>query len=206
MADVIFEAPQSSFRRFVDLGDGTHAERVEARPPSKFITDGDGDYARIRVDAGQTGFFAGREGYTFHKFSILSGASQVIKVVSSVDSILQMFGANLNLASLDIELVSGGTEGGSFSTPLPVLRTNQMSTASDYALTTTMAVGGTHTGGTTLNILQLRAGSPATQAMEQTASNDLPYGFPAGIYYIKLINVDGATADGVFRARWEERP
>jgi hypothetical protein len=29
---------------------------------------------------------------------------------------------------------------------------------------------------------------------------------PAGTYYIRIINSDGATASGIFRARWEERP
>lgn len=30
--------------------------------------------------------------------------------------------------------------------------------------------------------------------------------FEPGTYYIRLINNDGATATGIFRARWEEQP
>lgn len=69
-----------------------------------------------------------------------------------------------------------------------------------------MAVGGTHTGGTLLNVLQLRAGAPVTQAQEFVVNSENPAGFAPGTYYIHLKNVDGATATGVFRARWEERP
>lgn len=194
------------YRRLIDMQDDTHAEQVLAHPPVALLTDENGPYARLRVDTGQTGFFAGREAYTFYKYSIPTATSQVIKIVSSMDTILQMFGANLNAAALDIELVMGGTEGGTFGTALPILKTNTMSTASAYTPSTTMAIGGTHTGGTVVNVLQLIAGSPANQAVEQTATNDLPFGFPAGTYYIRLINTDGATATGVFRARWEERP
>jgi hypothetical protein len=45
----------------IDRNDGAFAERVEAYPPTKLMTDNDGDYARLRVDVWQTGFFAGRE-------------------------------------------------------------------------------------------------------------------------------------------------
>lgn len=190
----------------VDRQDGTYAERVEAYPPAKLMTDGDGDYARIRVDTGQTGFFAGREASTFLKFDIPTGTTQVIKVVAPTDTIVQIFGASLILAALEIELVQGGTEGGTFSASLPILKTNQMSTASNYTPQVTMTTGGTHTGGTVLNVIQLLAGTPANQATEQAATNELPLGFPAGTYYIRLVNTDGGNAQGIFRARWEERP
>jgi hypothetical protein len=39
-----------------------------------------------------------------------------------------------------------------------------------------------------------------------TASQENPVGFPVGTYYIRITNTDGATASGIFRARWEERP
>lgn len=205
MSNIIWRYWQDKAKLLIDRLDGTYAERVEAYPPIKLLTDNDGNYARLRVDVGQTGFFAGRECYTFYKFSIETASSVVIKVVSTQDTILQTFGANLNVAALDIELMQGGTEGGTFSNALPILRTNEMSVAPAYTPTTTMATGGTHTGGTMLNVLQLRSGTPANQAIEQVASNELPFGFPAGTYYIRLVNVDGATATGVFRARWEER-
>lgn len=190
----------------VDMNDGTYAERVEAYPTKKLLTDGDGDYARLRVDVGQTGFFAGREAYTFHEFSIPTGQSQVIKVVSLTDTIVQRFSVELDLASIRVELVVGGTEGGTFSTNLPIIKSNTMTTASAYVPQVTMAYGGTHTGGTVVDVLTAISGDKIQKSTAATATEDLPVGFTAGTYYIRLSNTDGATASGIFRARWEERP
>ena len=196
---------QNLFKLLVDRGDGTHAERVEAYPPTKLMTDGDGDYARMRVDVGQTGFFAGREARTFYEFSIPSGTEQVIKVVSQSDTIVQVFAVELELAEIRVELVVGGTEGGTFNTPLPIFKTNTMSTASTYTPQVTMNLGGTHTGGTVVDLLTAVSGPNPNKSVASSASENLPQGFSAGTFYIRLINTDGATASGIFRARWEER-
>lgn len=206
MADIKWRFWQDITKRLVDRSDGTWAERVEAYPPAKLMTDGDGAYARIRVDTGQTGFFAGREAYTFHKFTIPTGTTRVIKVVAPINTIVQTFGSTLSLASLRIELVVGGTESGTFGTSLPIFKTNGMSSQSGYTPQITMAYGGTHTGGTIVDMLELNAGTPAVQATELSVNESLPLDFPAGTYYIRLINTDGADAIGIFRARWEERP
>lgn len=206
MADKLFKGPFNEDMKLIDMQDGTFAERVEAHPPIKLLTDENGEFARLRVDVGQTGFFAGREARTFYAFSIPTSSSTVIKVVSLTDTILQQFAASLDAAALQIELVVGGTEGGTFDVPLPIIKTNTMSTASSYTPQVTMTAGGTHTGGTIVDILRLKAGSPLPQAVEVTASEDLPNGFAAGTFYIRLVNIDGETATGVFRARWEERP
>ena len=194
------------FQLMTDRGDGTHAIRMEAYPPRILMTDGDGEYARLRVDVGQTGFFAGREFKTFYEFSIVSGASQVIKVVAPIDTIVQMFSVEIDLAELRVELVSGGTESGTFSTNLPAFKTNTMSSASNYTGQITMAVGGSHTGGTVVELLTLYSGANANKAVASTATEASPLGFAAGTYYIRLINTDGNTANGIFKARWEERP
>jgi len=197
---------QSVRKLLTDMGDGTHAERVEAYPPKVLMTDDDGDYARMRVDVGQTGFFAGREVFMFHEFSIASNASRVIKVVAPIDTIVQRFSVDINLAEIRVELVVGGTEGGTFNNSIPVFRTNTMSTASSYTPQVTMAYGGTHTGGTVVDLLVAVSGDKPKNAVEASASENYPVGFPAGTYHIRLINTDGATATGIFRARWEERP
>ena len=204
--DIKFPFWQEVRKLLVDRGDGTHAERVEAYPPKVLMTDDDGDYARVRVDVGQTGFFAGREFRALYEYSIASGKTQVIKVVAPCDTIVQMFSADLELASLRVELRYGGTEGGTFNTAVPIFKTNSMSSSSNYTGQVTMNVGGTHTGGTLADLILLNSGTNANKATQQTTTEDYPVGFPAGTYYIKLINTDGATATGVFRARWEERP
>lgn len=206
MSNVNFPFWQGLKKLLVDRGDGTHAERVEAYPPSKLMTDSDGDYARLRVDVGQTGFFAGREFRTFFEFTIPSGQEIIIKVTAPIDTIVQTFGAELDLAELRMELRVGGTEGGTFSNSIPAFTTNAMSTASGYVGQVTMMYGGTHTGGTIVNVLTLNSGTNANKALATEATNELPLGFSAGTYYIALINTDGADAVGIFRARWEERP
>jgi hypothetical protein len=206
MADRLYKGTFNEDFRLIDMGDGTFAERVQANPPIKLMTDGNGDYARLRVDVGQTGFFAGREARTFYQFEIASGATQVIKVVSQTDTILQSFGVELDLAEIKVELVVGGTEGGTFNTALPIFKTNTMSTASDYTPQVTMTRGGTHTGGTVVDLLVAISGDNPNKSVSQSTSEELPQGFPAGTYYIRLTNTDGNTAEGIFRARWEERP
>ena len=190
----------------VDMGDGTYAERIESYPPKVLMTDGDGDYARLRVDVGQTGFFAGREAFIFHEFSIPTGQSRVIKVVAPTNTIVERFSAELDLAAIRVELVVGGTEGGTFGTAIPVFKTNTMSISSDYVPQVTMAYGGTHTGGTVVDVLIAISGDKLQKSTAATASEDYPVGFAAGTYYIRIINTDGATAVGIFRARWEELP
>lgn len=177
-------------------------------PSPDLMTDGGyGDYRRLRVDVGQTGFFAGREFRTIYEFSIATGATQVIKIVSDCDTIIQMFAAELQTAELRVELLFGGTEGGTFATALSIFKTNTMSSSSNYIKQVSMMTGGTHTGGTLVDLLLLKSGDGTSASKDAitSATESLPVGFPAGTYYIKLINTDGATANGVFRARWEER-
>lgn len=206
MSNIKFPFWQEVRKLLVDRQDGTYAERVEAYPPAKLMTDADGEYARLRVDQGQTGFFAGREARTIYEFSIASGATQVIKIVSLTDTILQQFSIDLFLAEIRLELVTGGTEGGTFATELPIFKTNTMSTASTYTPQITMAVGGTHSGGTVVDLFKAISGANENKSVASGATEASPLGFPAGTFYIRLTNTDGATATGIFRARWEERP
>lgn len=206
MADRLIKGPFDEDMRLVDMGDGTFAQRVEAHPPVKLMTNDNDGYARLRVDVGQTGFFAGREARTYYEFSIASGASQVIKVVSATDTVLQSFSVETFLAEIRMELATGGTEGGTFDTALPIFKTNTMSTASSYTPQVTMNRGGTHTGGTVVDLLISISGANRNKSVSSGATEDYPQGFSAGTFYIRLTNTDGATASGVFRARWEERP
>lgn len=207
MADQLY--PRSGTLRglLTDMGDGTHEPRTIAHPPFDLMTDGgDGEYRRLRVDVGQTGFWAGREAFTFHEFSIPTGTSRVIKVVAPINTVVYRFSVELDIAAIRVELVVGGTEGGTFSTPVPVFKTNTMTTASSYTPQVTMAYGGTHTGGTVVDLLTAISGDKLQKSTAATAAEEQPVGFPPGTYYIRLINSDGATASGIFRARWEERP
>jgi hypothetical protein len=187
MSDVLVHVQddRAAVVRYHDLGDGTHA---------------------LGVVSVSEAFLSAREAYTFYEFSIASGASRVIKVVSLTDTIVTRFGVELDLASIRLELVVGGTEGGAFDASLPVFSANTMSDAPSYVPQVTMTTGGTHTGGTVVDVLTAISGANPNKAVASSATEDQPAGFAAGTYYIRLTNTDGATATGIFRARWEERP
>lgn len=202
----VFFAWQEMKKLLVDMQDGTHAERVEAYPPKVLMTDGNGSYARLRVDVGQTGFFAGREFRVLKELSIASGATQVLKIVSPINSILYAFGVDLTLSQLRVELVAGGTESGAFNSVITPLKTNQMTTASSYASQVTFATGGSHTGGTVIDAFDIVSGSNENKATVQQVDESQPLGFSAGTYYIRMHNTDGATANGFLKLRYEERP
>lgn len=165
------------------------------------IPDGE---SRIQVDVGQTGFFQGREFRTFHEFSIASGATLVIKAVADVDTFIQQFIVDLWTAELRVELIAGGTEGGTFSTSLPILRSNGLNTS--YNSQVVMTAGGTQTGGVLQDAFQLYAVSNPAKGSATEMSSDSVLGFPAGTFYIKLQNINSVAATGLFKARWEERP
>lgn len=195
------------FQLMTDRGDGTHAIRMEAYPPKLLMTDGDGEYARLRVDVGQTGFFAGREFFTFHEFSIPSGESITIRATALTDVHLQRFIVDLWTAELRIEFVAGGTSSGTYNVDLPVLRSNMTSTIdATYNAQTTLDTGGTFTGGTLIDVIQLYAVSNPAKGSAVEGGGDAVLGFGIGIYHIKLININSVNANGVFKARWEERP
>ena len=202
----VFFAWQELKKLLVDMQDGTHAERIEAYPPKVLMTDGNGSYARLRVDVGQTGFFAGREFRVLEELSIASGATQVLKIVSPINSILYAFGVDLTLSQLRVELVAGGTESGAFNSAITPLKTNQMTTASSYASQVTFATGGSHTGGTVIDAFDIVSGSNVNKAIVQQVDESQPLGFSAGTYYIRMHNTDGATANGFLKLRYEERP
>ena len=172
--------------------------------PSYLMTDGDGPYARLRVDVGQTGFWAGREFMTLREFDIPTGQSIAIRAVATVNVLLQSFLVDCWTGDIRMELRSGSTETSPFTGNLPIMRTNMMTTADfSYTSNVTMVNGGTATGGTLLDVFSVSSGNKS--ATVEAASED-PIGFPAGTYYILLTNVGNQNSKGSFKARWEERP
>ena len=189
----------------VDRGDGTFAERVEAYPPVKLMTDSDGDYARVRVDVGQTGFFAGREFCIFHEFTLGAGASIVYEFdFSLVEVIVQRINCQLWDGDARFEILSdGGTVGGTFGTTLSQVRTNRMTTADlAYASKAIVKTGGTYTGGISTEVTELDTGVGSGHQHESIGDIS-PYGVAKGKYYMKIIA--GFASRGAINIRWEER-
>lgn len=172
--------------------------------PNKFYTDEDGPYARLRVDVGQTGFFAGREFSVFHEYSIPTGQMATLKVVSAVDVFIQSFGIDNWAGDTRLEVRAGCTETVPFVNPLPILRTNQSSTADfSYASQVTFTNGGSVTGGILIDAMQANSGNKNAIV---DSSNDSVIGLPANIHYMIITNIGNQPCSGAFRARWEERP
>lgn len=204
MSNIRFPFWQEVRKLLVDRLDGTHAERVEAYPPKVLMTDDDGPYARVRVDVGQTGFFAGREFMAHHEYSIVSGASIAIRAIAGVDVFLEQFSLDNWAGDVRLELRSGSAVTSPFVNDISVFRTNQ-TTGVDLTYTTqvNMDNGGVVTGGTVLDVFQLTSGNKNESV---SGGSENPIGMPAGTYYIVISNIGNQTATGVFKARWEERP
>lgn len=149
-------------------------------------------------------FREGRQYFTFRDLSVAQGATQVIKVVITSDTVMRDFFVEMVTSNTIAEIVVGGTEGGTFNSALTIQRTNNMSSVPARPSTTTMTTGGTLTGGTTLDKFLLYAGNNVNQSTRQHGGEDFPTGFPAGTYYVRITNTGSTTATGLFKARWSE--
>lgn len=160
---------------------------------------------RIRVDVGEPSFFAGRQFRTFKELNLATSAVYVIKAVVPGNIIL--YGLELSLVSGEVKLstVVGGTEGGAFSETLPIFPRNTMSERPTpiYTPTVVLTAGGTHTGGTALDLLWIKTADNSNFAQSVGGSPGDERGVGANTYYMVLNCVEAAT--GVFRARWGER-
>lgn len=174
--------------------------------PSDVLTSEQVGTRRIATEDRDTCFYEGRQGFAFYEFDIAGNQNAVIKVVSPVDTLVKKFAVNLLSSKMRVELVVGGTESGLFDTEIPARPVNSMSDVGDYTLGVSFDTGGSHTGGDVVDLLLLDATLQGNRTQTATATEDAPFGFAAGTFYIRLSNTDNSTAQGIFRARWEERP
>lgn len=207
MAD-IFQRFFSNFRsRYIDMGDSTHASRVIAHPPFDLLTDGGtGENRRLEVESGSTGFWSGHEFRSFMELNISAGATQIIRFITPVNTLLTQFEVLIEGGHLHVETYLGdGTPGGSFNTSLPVIAANAMTDTPEYDPQATLATGGTYTGGTRIDFFSVKTATQSHSAASITNTLGNQRGAPAGTYYYKLISVADVIL-GSIRARWEERP
>lgn len=184
----------------VDRGDGTHAERVEAYPPRVLMTDGDGPFARLRVDVGQTGFWAGRMFRTFQKLEIPSTGVVTIRATVPVNIVLHDTSFFVEGSSIEMQLRVGGTAAGPW-TPLPVIRVNTQTTAPLLANNVTLDYDGAHTGGTMIDLIRIPAGNKSSNISAASAER----GVGPGTYYYVITNIGNQLATVVFSGIFEER-
>lgn len=181
-----------------------------------FTSDKNSGFGRVRVDVAQTSFFEGREFRTFKELNVAAGATYVIKAVVPLNIILFGLEVNLDSGFLRLGTYAGGTEGGTFSETLPIFGANNMSGGNDhrndynggiYAAQTVLTAGGTHTGGTELDVIRLKVAGISQQASSVGSGATDERGVGTNTYYFRLLNLSGSDAiTGTFSARWEERP
>lgn len=201
MSDVIYPRADQIRGRLTDMGDGCHEPRLIAHPPFDLLTDGgDGPYRRLRVDVGQTGFFAGREFRTFFQADLLSLQTAVIHAAIPVDIILFDTSLSVDSGTVQLSLYAGGTAAGDW-TALPVIRKNTMSVAPVVAPQVSLKTWGTHTGGVLIDVLRLASGKASSVGATQGTER----GVGPGQYYYHLTNLSNQTANVIFTGWWEER-
>lgn len=209
MVDKLVSLHSGEKHRLIDMGDQTHAEQVVAHPPFDLLTDGgDGPNRRLRVDVGQTGFFAGREFRTFKELNIAIGGTYVIRAVVPIDVILFSINLSLDSGHARMSTLVGGTAGGTFSETLPIFGRNNMSERPTpfYTPVAVLTAGGTHTGGTTLDILRVKVSNDTAKGTSVGGGLSDERGIAANTYYFKIENLDlGNAVAGVLSAWWEER-
>lgn len=164
---------------------------------------------RLRVDVGQTGFFAGREFRTFKELSIAASSEYVIKAVVPFNIILFGLTVVVESGQLRMTTLAGGTSGGTFSETLPVLGRNNMTERPMpfYSPQVVLTAGGTITGGTILDVVRLKADQNSNRASSVGSEPGDERGILPGTYHFRLENLNSTDPiAGVLSARWEERP
>lgn len=183
--------------------------------PKLLLTDKAGPSERLRVDPGQTGFFAGRFFRTYYEFLIpVAGPPVSARFTSPIDFILWSQTLTLTQGAVRYEVfLNPATSPGPWTTN-PVIGVNRMAERPQPYYTSqitidTSTTAGAFTGGTPVDLLLLRAagqnGSASNVGLEGTER-----GLPAGTYYVRISTLTGGLtvtdpAQGTVALEWEER-
>lgn len=159
---------------------------------------------RLRVDAAQTSFFEGREFRSYIELNIPAGSTTVVRFTAPQDFILHNQTLMLDDGFVRMSAATGGAEGGSWSA-LPVIGKNRMASRPTplYAAVCSLSTGGTHTGGTEVEVIRLKT-SGATGQAQSVGAVSAERGLPAGVYYIRFQNLGSGATTGVYSLFWEE--
>ena len=163
-----------------------------------------GLHGRIFVDSGGVNPVENRQYFLFHEFSAVAAGTEVVKIVIASNTIMNAFSIKVMAGKARVEIVSGGTQGGTYNQNITVFPTNGMTTATPRTSTTTATSGGTLTGGTTMDLFLVNTGDNVNQSSGITSGEDFAIGFPAGTYYIRVTNTDNSTTTGLIKALWTE--
>lgn len=184
-----------------------------ATPPSDLLTDGGfGANRRIRVDPGQTGFFAGRMFRTYIESVIpVAGPSLQFRFTSPINFILWSQSLTITQGAIEMRVYTGATSSGVW-TPRPSIGVNRMSEIPQPPYTSQVLVetGGNFSGGTEVDLLKIRTSS-ANNSAQNVGVESSERGLPAGIYHGRFQTLPGGltvndAAQLLYSISWEERP
>lgn len=180
----------------------------------RLMTDRNGQSSRLRVDPGQTGFFAGRMFRSFLTQVIpVAGPSVQFRFVSPVDFILWSQVLTLTQGALRLEIFVSATDSGGWVTELPIIGVNRMAERPTpfYTPLVTIQTGGDFTGGTLVDTMIINAGSnQGNQSSQNAGGETTERGLAAGTYFGRLSTLTGGiapldAAQFLYTLSWEER-
>ena len=215
MADGGFSAIRLTFSLLVG-GSGLTLAVVEnstGTPASDLLTDGGfGASRRLRVDQGQTGFFAGRMFRSFLDTGVpVAGPPLSFRITSPVDFILWSNEIILTQGAVKLELFTGSTPSGSW-VQAPIIGVNRMISRPQpyYVSAVTLESGGSFTGGTMVDPIPVRTPG-GNQNADNVGGSASERGLPPGVYYGRISTLTGGLnvnddARFTYKPMWEERP
>lgn len=190
-------------------------DAMVTRVLGRLMTDKNGASARLRVDPGQTGFFAGKMFRSYLESVIpVAGPAVSARFTSPIDFILWAQSITVTQGALRVEIFTGAVTPSGVWTQLPIIGVNRMSERPTplYSPQVTVETGGSFTGGTAVDLLMVR--SPANQGNSSSSNvggeQQSERGLPAGTYYIRFSTLTGGVtvadaAQMIYAILWEER-
>jgi hypothetical protein len=217
MADINFKVLWGPLKKLVDMLDGTHGEKIVAQPPFDLMTDGgNGANRRIRVDVGQTGFFARRMwalSYEFATANPIAATPLVFRLVIPTNFIIHAHFMSIDQGGLTLRTYEAtqGIEGGVFGDTYTPASENTMTEFPEYVFQSQIASGGTFTpavGQRPLTPLRVRTSGATAQQSSVGQGAVSEKGRGPGTYYAVLARMAGVSGDctGVYNLVIEERP
>lgn len=180
--------------------------------PKDVWTSNTEGFRRLRVDTGQTGFFAGKFFRSYIESTIpTAGPSVQFRFTSPVDFILWTQTLEITQGALELRIFTGATSTGTW-TPRSVVGVNRMAARQSpyYVAQSTLEIGGNFTGGTEVDLMKVRASS-ANNSASNVGFGASERGLPAGVYHGRFQTLTGGVtvndaAQMIYSLIWEERP
>lgn len=147
-----------------------------------------------------------KDGRTFRSFKVLdieASGTYVVKIVLTKPVIFTRFDIVIDSGTLQVETLTGGTPGGTFAENLPRIKTN-LTTTTPHVSTTTLTAGGTHTGGTIIDVVRQKADGNATRSSSVIHADNEVRGVAAGTYHWRFTNLSTDAVSGTVKILWEE--